>query len=263
MQSRFALRFLFWEGAFAMAYETWIGPTYLSGVAGELGVSVGWVGLLAAVPAIGSIGQVLSLWLFSKSSTVKGYVLRLATLARLLWAVPIALAWIWGMQSYLHGTPFPASRWFLLTAICSCISSVIGSSSGVVWMSWVRDLVPSNFRGRFFGLRQRYTMAAVVAAHAAACFWVGWRPGGVHLGYGVLLILALLCAAISTTLLGRVPDVRRGDRARESLRPGNLLEPLRHPRFGSLILFGAVFNGAMQLAGPYFPYYFTKELHFR
>ena len=30
------LRLLYWEGAFAMVYDTWIGPTYLSGLAGEL-----------------------------------------------------------------------------------------------------------------------------------------------------------------------------------------------------------------------------------
>ncbi len=257
------MQYLFWEGAFAMAYETWIGPTYLSGVAGELGVSVAWVSLLTAIPAIGAVAQLLGLWHFHRARSVKNYVIRLAGAARGLWAIPVFLAWYWGARSYSSHESFPATRWFLVTAFCSCLSSIIGSASGVGWMTWVRDRVPQRVRGRFFGVRQRYTMAAVILAHALAVLLVGWRPGGIHLGYGVLLLLALASAALSTFLLRRVKDVRR---TREETSPGplrfsDILEPLRDKRFRSLILFGALFNGSVQLAGPFFPYYFTRELH--
>jgi Na+/melibiose symporter-like transporter len=260
------MQYLFWEGAFAMAYETWIGPTYLSGVAGELGVGVMWVGLLTSIPAIGAVAQLLGLWHLHQARSIKTYVIRLAGAARGLWAIPVFLAWYWGIRSFsLHET-FPATRWFLAAAICSCLSAVVGSASGVAWMSWVREIVPQSFRGRFFGLRQRYTMAAVVAAHAIAVLLIGWKPSGIHLGYGILLVLALIAAALSTGFLARVRDVRRpsvsSTRAtQEPMKFAQLLEPLQNERFRSLILFGSVFNGTVQMAGPFFPYYFTRELH--
>jgi MFS family permease len=259
------MHYLFWEGAFAMAYETWIGPTYLSGVAGELGVSVMWVGLLTSIPAIGAVAQLLGLWHLHRAQSLKSYVIRLAGAARGLWAIPVFLAWYWGIRSYVLQESFPASRWFLAAAICSCLSSIVGSASGVAWMAWVRDIVPRKFRGRFFGLRQRYTMAAVVAAHAIAVLLIGWKPAGIHLGYGILLVLGLIGAALSTHLLGKVGDVRRSKRETQSiqrvLRISDLVEPLRNERFRSLVIFGSVFNGAVQMAGPFFPYYFTRELH--
>jgi MFS family permease len=141
---------------------------------------------------------------------------------------------------------------------------MVGSASGVGWMTWVRDIVPQSFRGRFFGLRQRFTMGAVVAAHAIAVLLVGWRPAGFHLGYGILLLFALISAALSSLLLGGVRDVKRSKREAgpdAALSFSQLLEPLRDERFRSLILFGSLFNGSVQIAGPFFPYYFTKELH--
>jgi MFS family permease len=38
------------------------------------------------------------------------------------------------------------------------------------------------------------------------------------------------------------------------------LSPLRRPAYLRLLLFGAAFNGIVQLAGPYFSYWFTGEL---
>jgi hypothetical protein len=107
-------------------------------------------------------------------------------------------------------------------------------------------------------------MAAVIAAHAFAVLMVGWRPQGLHLGYAVLLALALVSAGLSTYFLGRVRDVRKNAGSGVSsplLTFSQILEPLRDTRFRSLVLFGAVFNGTIQLGGPFFPYYFTRELH--
>ncbi len=56
------LTLLCWEAAFAVAYETWIGPTYINGLAGELGLDLKWVAFLAAVPWLGALGQIAGPW---------------------------------------------------------------------------------------------------------------------------------------------------------------------------------------------------------
>lgn len=268
---RGAFRLLCWEGAFAVAYETWVGPIYLSGLAGEIGISIGVVTLLASLPWIGSMGQLVGTWAFERADSPKRYTLQLAAAARAVWVFPIFLA-IWlGYRSHTTGVAFPATRWILAVAVTGCISSLLASSSGTAWNSWVRELVPERFRGRFFGTRQRYTMTALIAANGLAAAWVGWNPGGYRLGYLILGVLALIAAALSTFLLSRVPDapmsakpLLRAEAAGAARRHRTIAEifgpPLRDPQFRLILLFGASFNGALQIAGPYFPYYFTKEL---
>jgi hypothetical protein len=264
---RYEFQILCWEGAFAMVYETWIGPTYLSGMAGELGVSVALLSLFTAVPWLGAVAQLASTWTLHGSPSVKRYVVRLATIARSLWLIPVSLAWCWGIHAALRHEPFPAVRWFGLTCILACVSACVATASGVAWMAWVRELVPAPFFGRFFGVRQRFTMGAVILAHGVGFFLVSWKPGGYSMGFGLMLAGALVCAVFSTLLLTRIPDATPAPESRSRCeREGGgqwlqrLREPLGDSRFRDILIFSAVFNGTIQLAGPFFPYYFTREL---
>jgi hypothetical protein len=260
--SQLVFRLLFWEGAFSLAFDTWTGPTYFSGMAGELGVGVGLLSLITVVPWIGAMGQILSLGVYQRSASVRSYVVRLAALCRALWLLPIVAGWYWGVRAAGAHQPFPARKWFLLATGVGAVAQLLGSSSGAAWMSWVRELVSPRVRGRFFGARQRYTMAAVIVVHALGMVWAGWKPGGYPAGYGILLGCALICAAYSTFLLSRVPDTDFGGEVHERKSwIEQVREPLRNPGFRRLVIFNAIFQGTVQLAGPYFPYYYTRELH--
>lgn len=244
-----------------MAYETWIGPTYISGLAGELGVSVGLVSLLATVPWIGSIGQLVGAWAYRRVPSVKSYTLALAVAARALWLIPPALALLWWSPG---AEGFPTERWFWAVAAVACCSATLGTSSSAAWSSWVQGLVPADFRGRFFGIRQAHIMGALIVAHLVAALSVGWSLSGARAGYGLLGAFALLAAFLSTWLLSRVPRERPEPSAAGPAQPGffeTIRAPLRDRRFRNFVLFGALYNGAVQIAGPYFPYYYTKELH--
>ena len=262
---RTAVLFLCWEGAFAMAYETWIGPAYLAGMAGELGVNVRFVALVTALPFIGSMGQLISVWALHRLTSVKRYTLALALAARALWILPPLFALLFYLHSKHQGTPFPAARWFTIIAGLACGIALLASSSGVAWNSWMLGLIPIELRGRFFGLRQRYAMGAVVVANLIGALWIGWKPHGFYAGYAVISVLAVLAAGVSTFLLSRVPDVAK-TASTIRLSPQKdfwqaFLQPLRDPKFRKVVLFGAAFTGAIQIAGPYFPYFYTKELH--
>lgn len=242
---RSAVQLLWFEGAFALAYETWFGPTYLTGLAGELAIPVAHLSFLAAAPWIGAVGQVLGLLLFARFQSVRRYTLVLASLARALWLLPLVMAYFW----------FPSAKWFSLLAATSMCSALLATSSSAAWQSWVAGIVPRGMVGRFFGTRQAYVMSALIASHLLAMFWVGWKPGGSFAGYGVLALLALSAALTSTLLLARVPDVK----TRPEIVP--IREAWSNVRFRRLVIFGAAFNGAVQLAGPYFPFYFTHDVH--
>jgi hypothetical protein len=256
----FALLFL--EGAFGTAFDTWTGPLYLSGVAGELGVGVGLLSLITIAPWIGAVGQFLGLRAYRQSASLRTYVVISAALARGLWLIPVGLGWFWGLRAASAHQPFPARNWFLATGLVGIVSQLLGSASVSAWMLWMRELIRSRVRGRFFGARQRYAMIAVIAAHLLGTIWAGWKIDGYPVGYGILLVSAVVCAGVSTIVLARVPDVSVHD-ADDLEHPGKwaLFRPLANRPFRDLVIFNTAFQFSIQIAGPYFPYYFTHELH--
>ncbi|MBI3534126.1 MAG: MFS transporter, partial [Deltaproteobacteria bacterium] len=251
---RTVLKLLFLEGALANAYVTWIGPTYLSGLAGELGASIHVVTLMISLPWVGSIGQILGIYLFEKNISVKKSTLFFAVFSRSIWLVILLLALGLGVRSLRWGIYFPAA----------IFSSLFGSLGDVTWLTWVRGLVRSGFQGRFWGVRQTYVMATLIGANLIAAAVVPWKPNGFYFGYAMIGILAVLCAFLSLFLLLQIPDIKIKKHP-ELLVPSSsvfdsIKEILKQKNYRNLLIFFALFNGMIQMVGPYFPYYFTKEL---
>ena len=250
-----------------MAYETWVGPTYVSGLAGEAGLSVGLLSLLVAAPWLGSIGQLVGYWAYSRVPSLKRYTVGLAAAARSLWILPLFLAifWTWNLgRLHLLGnttSEFPKREWFKFLLAVTAVSALLATSSAAAWSSWMRALVPEGFRGRFFGVRHRFVVIALISANALATLVVGWRPSGLFAGFAVMGGFAVVSASLSTFLLSRVPDAALNTRP-TVLDISVFLEPFKNPRFRRVIFFAAAFGGAIQLGGPYFPYYFTHTLKF-
>ncbi len=240
------------EASLAMAYETWIGPTYLSTWAGTLGISLDHLPWLTALPALGSLGQIAGVLLFirvARTVSLKHLCLTLTLLARALWLIPL-IAVMTGQ--FTEGGP---EAWVGRIGILAGLSSAIGLTSTSFWMSWMRDLIPHEEEGRFWGGRSRWATIGVVTAHLLSMAWLQWRPGAS--GFSVLLSLAVLSAAGSLFLLTRIPATPRSahpPRARQAF--GKLLQP----EFRELLIFAGLLHGAMYFAGPYFPYYFTHEV---
>jgi MFS family permease len=260
---RSAFRLLYWEGAFSMIYDTWVGPTYLSGLGGELHVPVLYVSLICSAAWIGAVGQLVGSWAYERVPSYKRYTVAAAAVSRGMWLLPLLFAAYWMHQSRMQGRSFPAESWFALTAAVACLGALFGASSAASWNSWMRALVPQRLRGRFFGGRQRFVMVALIGANLLASACIDWRPGGLHAGFAVLGALAVTAAGVSTWLLSRVRDAGTPHVVESSQSfTQKVLEPLRDRRFRGIVLYGAAFNGALQLASSYFPYYFTREMHF-
>ena len=278
---------LYWEGAFGTALDTWMGPLYLSGLAGELKVQLPLLALLTSLPWIGSAGQILGLMAYQRFRSPKDYTIQIARIGRSLWFIPTFFAAAWGIRQARGGLPFPRDTWFIILALTSFFASLLGGSTGMTWMAWIREIIPAQQRGRFFANKQRFGMLAAVVANAIAATWIGWKPHGYFLGYGVIAVLGIASGIASTMLLSRVAEPAAAPRPSSageppgadkaaivnaevagapetvSLPPSfmeSIQEPLRDPEFMRFATVAAVFNGSVQLASPYFPYYFTREL---
>lgn len=252
----------------AMAFETWVGPGYMSALAGELKIPVIWVTLLTALPWVGASGQILALSRIAQIQSLRRFCVKLAAAARLLWAIPIFAGWAAGLYCMNTGKPFPIEAWFTLTVVTASIASLVGSVSGIAWLSWMRRLIPSILHGRFFGVRQGFTMGSVMLANLIAAALLGYQTGGYRIGLAIIGALALTAAFFSTRWLSFVPD-------EPSVSPG-VIDEVRKPNytiaemvalfkgegrsFSKYMIFSACFQMAVTVAGPYFPYYFTHEV---
>src|SRR4051812_1698553 len=92
---RTAFRLLFFEGALAMVHDAWTGPTYLSGLAGELHAPVFWVSVLCSAAWIGAVGQLVGAWVYERTPSYKQYAVKLSAASRALWLIPLFMAGFW------------------------------------------------------------------------------------------------------------------------------------------------------------------------
>ena len=245
----FWLPLLYAEVVFAMLQETWFSRSYLSGLAGELGVSVGIVTLLTGLPWIGSMGQVLSVWWLSRAASAKRYAWTAIAIGRSVWLLALLLALLPGISKV---------QWMTLTAAIACFSSICTSSGSVAWLAWMQGVVPALRRGTFFGIRQRFWVVGILAANLLGSIVVGWRFGDPYTGYVLLGVLAILSGWISLGLLAFVPPSPRSSAVKFEKR--ELLKPLRDPRFRVVLILWPLLNGVMQIMGPFLPYFFTGEV---
>ncbi len=246
---RRAFPWLIADAATAMAYDTWVGPIYLSAWAGKIGVPAEQLPWLTALPLLGSVGQLLgfiALSSIARKLPIKWLCITVALLARSLWALAFLVP--------LHEVAQAVGGIGLIAAL----SSMIGLTSTSLWMAWMNGIVPKPFDGRFWGARARGSTWGVLLAHAAAGFILSRETAD---PFAIILALALLSALASTATLFFVkspdsPGVSSGDA--EGI--GTLARKLVEPRLLRILAIGAIFQAGISLAGPYFPYYFTHEV---
>lgn len=138
---RRAFPWLIADAAAAMAYETWIGPIYLSAWAGKIGVPPEQLPWLTSLPLLGSVGQLLGFIALSsvaRKLPVKWLCITVALIARSLWA----LAFLVPLQDITQAVGG--------IGLIAALSSMIGLTSTSLWMAWMNGIVPKPFDGRFW-----------------------------------------------------------------------------------------------------------------
>lgn len=234
----------------------------------ELGAKGLGVSLILAVPALVGVLRLATPALIVRCGSAKPVCLA-ASLAAYLLLVLVPLA------------PLAAERGLLshpLAALIGvvCLHQLLEYVGQVALLSWLGDLAPSRLRGRFFGRRQVWQLAATIPVLLASGYgidlWKKLHPGQAWQGYaaatgtGAMLLLAsltpLLAMPATRATLARsasegnplsVPRLRFGLVWRASLA----LAPLADCRFRRLLLFGcwfSFFNGLTQSAQNIYPF---------
>ncbi|HZD26179.1 MAG TPA: MFS transporter, partial [Alphaproteobacteria bacterium] len=153
------------NGIGAQGMETLAAGTFLAAFALQLGASNLVIGLLAAVPQLTQFLQLPTILLVERLRrrrlicVLAGFANRPALL-------------LMGLAAFV-----PQPGWAIaLLIIAFVLRYSLGAVVGCSWNSWVRDLVPEEQMGRFFGGRMmRMTLFGLLLGLLAAGFVDLWR----------------------------------------------------------------------------------------
>ncbi len=253
-----SLRLMIWEGVASGALFSLGSGGFMAAYALALGANNLQVGILAALPFITQVAQLPAILAVERYRRRKAIGIPALWAAQLLW-VPI------GAVPFLMDAPgAPAvAAVIVLMALRGAVAPIWATS----WTSWMRDLVPRDVLGSYYGRRIAIVTGAVAVVGLGGSFFVRWWEGAASpddaiLAYSFLLIGGALTFGIVSPTLAM--------RAREPLMPAApesgrsavevLAEPLRDRNFSQLVRFLFVWSLTSNLAIPFFAVYMLSEL---
>jgi MFS family permease len=251
---RQSVRLSFIEGALSTAMGTLLSGVFLTGFALSLGANQIHIGVLAALPPLASIAQLIGAHFLNRGIDRKQFCIWSLAASRMIWTAVLAIPFVAKM----------CPQWSLVVLmVVVAISSLLGSVAGVASLAWIRDLVPGAKRFGFLGTRNQInTVLALVLSVAGAAFldWCNLRFTNVQVGFTAVLFAAIVCGLAAVPVLNRLHHPDESARSR-SLRQTNVSStPLRDKDFRLLVSFYVFWNLANYLATPFFAVYMLQNL---
>jgi len=247
-----SLRNSLWEGALSGPFNTISTGVLLTGFALFLGASPLEISIIIALPFLTQIVQFMSPLITDRIGSRKKITAYSTLFSRLIWVV-IALLPALLLFDY---DPVPL---FIVLSIISLIFFNLGLNS---WLSWMSDLVPRRFRGRFFGKRNMYvglvSMGMLVLTGLALDFF-----RNVHLegfGYSLIILVGVVLAYLSFRFMLLIDEVPVPES--EKVSPRMLWRQIRDNRkFRSILSFLAVWTIVTGVAAPFYYVHLYENLH--
>ncbi|HSC36295.1 MAG TPA: hypothetical protein VLD19_00440, partial [Chitinophagaceae bacterium] len=134
------------DGLASEIMTTLTGSVFLTAMALLMGASNVQIGILAALPTVTNIFQLLSIWLVRRYNNRRAVSVICSLLAR----IPLVLT---GGLMLL----FPSLRSMALLICFLFFYNLFASVAGLSWNAWMKDLVPDQMLGAYFSRRSAYT----------------------------------------------------------------------------------------------------------
>jgi len=244
------LRMVIGDGLATEAMTVFTGGAFLTAMALLLGATNFQIGMLAGLPTITNIFQLSSIWLVGKFNNRRLVAVGCALLAR----IPLIILGLLALSS-------KASIHLLLTLLF--IYYFFGSVAGPAWNSWIKDLVPEDILGTYFGRRIRLSQMLNVSLSIVLAIlldYVKRQAAGLEIyAYAVMFVAGGMVGIAGAFILSRAQEPRT------SLSDARFIQLMRQPlidgNFSRLLLFNAAWAFSLNLATPFFTVYMIKELN--
>jgi MFS family permease len=247
---RWAMRTGLAEGIMAQLWLSFAYGTVITGLALLLGAGSFELGVMGALPVIGSLVQVPAALLIEHYRNRRKMAI-IGSLGRLLWLVPALVIFL----------PIPTGMKltaFLLAIVTGQLMLGIANNA---WLDWMTDLIPAEVRGRYFGTRMMLMNAVALVVGLGGASLVDWskRSGLEAWAYALLLTLAAFGGGLASFLLTKQPEPSIQHPATCGARD-LLLMPLRHVDFRKFAGTFVIFQFGLGLGAPFFIAYALEVL---
>jgi MFS family permease len=235
------------------AYSVMLGLTqnYITPYALTMKATTQQIGLLTSVPNFTMAAAQFAAPAFSERiGSRKGFILPMVLMHALMW-LPVLLV------PYLFHTH---QVWWLIAFMT--LSTAFDSAVNPAWGSLMADLVPTQMRGRYFGLRNRITAFVSMAFSYAAGGILQLLTGNTNLAFTIIFVGAMASRLVSFYFLSKMYEPlslatqRRGHDSMLKMARG-----LFSTNIGIFIVFCALMNFATTVAGPFFSPYMLRDLN--
>ena len=250
-QVQSGLKLFVQEGLAAEAMATFTGGTFLVAMAVLLKASNFQIGLLAALPAVTNIFQLLSIWLVQRYKNRRAISVICSFLAR----VPLFIIGLLPLI-FSKGTSINALLFFLF------FHYLFTSISGASWNSWIKDLVPEKILGSYFSRKTRLTQILNVTLSLGVAMAIDYiklhYPQYEFGAYAIMFIVGGIMGMLGIYFLSRAPEPKT---TLEDQKLFTLLsKPLKDVNFRNLLTFHSFYAFATSLALPFFVVYMMKTI---
>jgi len=244
------LKLVIWDGLTAEVMISFTGGAFLVAMALLLGANNVQIGLLAALPMITNLSQLISIWLVREYNNRRIVAVYCAFLARIPLITIGLLVW------WLTNVSVNILIFFLF------FHYFFGSIAGPSWNSWMKDMVPEKMLGSYFSRRSRYTQTLNVILSIALAILLDLiknkYPEYELNTYAIFFIIAGIIGIIGGYILSKAPEPQ------SYLSNANIFSlfklPLRDVNFRRLLIFNSMWVFALNIATPFFTVFMIKSM---
>lgn len=243
-ERRVGMRAMVVEGMFTRAMESFTGGAVLAGFALALGATNFEIGLLAAIPFLAHVAQIPAVAVLERWPDRKRLVVGAAIIARGVFVL-VALVPLVSLPLRPVAALIP-----LLVA-----NAVVATFGGMAWQVWLRELVPRDELGRYFGRRLAILsvvgLVTLLGAGQFITYVADARPDLTLHAYALLFALGGVLGWGSALVQTRAP-AKHAEATRVSRRfPASLKAPLAEPNYRRVLVFLGAWSFAANLALPF------------
>lgn len=242
------------EGAFAFATSTLSSGAILAALILAGGMGEFEFGLLAAMPFLAQLLQFPNVALMRRFQDRRKVTIAFATAGRVsLFGVAGAMLWL----------PREAMPVAIVVSFLSW--SAFGALSAGAWLWWMRDFVPPDRFGSYFGNRAAVLLAFSAPVLLAAGLLIDWLGGlygdaGVRLSLAILFAVAATFGLASSAVLALIPHRPPADDPKRLPLRRSLSVPFADPNYRRMLGWLLLWGFGATISVPFFAVYLLLQV---
>lgn len=250
-QVKTGLHLILKDGLATETMNTLTAGTFLVAIALSMGASNVQIGVLAALPTLTNIFQLVSVWLVQRFNNRRAITVTGAICAR----IPLLVI---GTLPLLFSNSASVSALIFLLSFQYLFASIAGGS----WNSWMRDLIPQQILGSYFSHRSRLMQILNVTLSLLIAMTIDYvkvhYPAHEITVYAGMFIVSGIAGMWGVYALARTPEPKSIPINANIVKLFS--KPLTVHNFRKLLAFNSCWIFAFNLVTPFFAVYMMKTL---